>query len=209
MGWILNHQPLKQAEQLDAFFLAVGKALCLACAFEAKCKHILNLIKLSEHCKNGGHLSDSAALSVLLRSQLLGPTIKEVSGFPDFSSEGIVMLECAKDARNFIAHESALLAWPISDTRADTISEKVTRLRSEVETLVTGDNLVSRWIYEFEEKEPAHPIIYGDYFRRIEQWIFGEIDSGSVTEAPEDNRTRGEKLDALCSIPVSPKRAPQ
>ena len=209
MGWIINHQPLKQAELLDAFFLAVGKALCLACAFEAKCKHILNILKLSEYCKNDGHLSDSAALSVLLRSQLLGQTIKNVKGFRDFSPEGIVILECAKDARNFIAHESALLAWPISDTRADTIHEKITRLRSEVETLAAGDNLVSRWLYEFEEREPAHQILYRDYFRRIEQWIFGEIDLGSVTEAPEDTRTLEEKLDALCSIPVSPKRAPQ
>jgi len=119
------------------------------------------------------------------------------------------MLEHAKDARNFIAHESALLAWPISTTRSREIREKINRLRSEVETLAAGDNLVSRWIYEFEEREPAHPILYRDYLRRIEQWIFGEIGSGSVTEAPEDTRTLEEKLDALCSIPVSPKRAPQ
>ena len=62
MVWVLNRLPVKQPELLDALFLAVGKALCLACAFDAKCKYILNTIKLIEYHRNGEDFSDSAAL---------------------------------------------------------------------------------------------------------------------------------------------------
>ncbi len=219
MGWSLDSQPLKQPELLDAFFLAVGKALCLACEFEAKCKYILHIIKLDEYCKEGNHLSDLAVvlssthLEIVLpnsfKPKLLGPTIKDVGSFPDFATDGIAVLERAKDARNFVAHESALLGGCILNTSARTIRERIARLRAEIKKLIAGDNLASRWIYEFEEKVLAHPIQFRAYPQRVEQWIFAEIDSGSITEAPEDTRTLEEKLDALCSIPVLPKRTPQ
>ena len=38
MGWSLSYLGLKEPKLLDEFFLAVGKALYLASAFERKCK---------------------------------------------------------------------------------------------------------------------------------------------------------------------------
>jgi hypothetical protein len=144
MSWTLNHQQVTQPELLDAFFLAAGKDLCFANAFEAKCKYILRMINLTEYSSSGGDISESATLAKLFKSKQLGLTIKGVGTFPDFSPEDIALIERAKDARNFVAHGSAFLAWPITTTRARFIHERINQLRSEVGHLVVGDNLVSR-----------------------------------------------------------------
>jgi hypothetical protein len=82
MGWALSYQPLKQPELLDEFFLIAGKALYLASGFEAKCRYVLRVINVTEYVKKGGDISDSEALVVVLKAKLLGPTIRDMSGFP-------------------------------------------------------------------------------------------------------------------------------
>jgi hypothetical protein len=194
MGWALNSQPLKQPELLNEFFVIVGKALYLASAFEAKCRYVLRIVNVAEYAENGGDLADTGALAAVLKAKLLGSIIRDMSGFPDFDAEDVALLERAKDARNFIAHESANLGWPLSGVSARHIRVSLVRLRHEVEALTAGDNLISRWVFEIEQREPAPWGLQQEYPQWVRQWIFGVIDSGLITEASEDKRTLAEKL---------------
>lgn len=175
MGWTLNSDLLERTQQLDEFFLAIGKALCLASTFEAKCTYILRIINVTEYHKNGGQLSDKKALSEVLKAKLLGRAISEIRGFPDFSDKEIKLLERARDARNFIAHEGANLGWPLSCVTPRTLRNSLSRLGVEAESLAAGDNLVSRWVFEIEEKEPAPKLIQRNYPEWVQEWILSKF----------------------------------
>lgn len=206
MAWALSYQPLKQPELLDEFFLIAGKALYLASGFEAKCRYVLRVINVTEYVKKCGDISDSEALVVVLKGKLLGPTVRDMSRVPDFDAEDITLLERAKDARNFIAHESTNLGWPLSDVSARHIHENLVRLRREIETLAAGDNFISGWVFGIEQKEPALQEIRQAYPQSVQRWIFGAIDSELISEAVEDKRTLAEKLEALCSPAALPSK---
>jgi hypothetical protein len=42
--------------------------------------------------------------------------------------------------------------------------------------MAAGDNLVSRWVYEIEEKEPAPTRIQREYQAVWRDWLFARID---------------------------------
>ena len=168
--------------------------------------HVLRIISVAEYVKKGGDISDTEAVVAVLKAKLLGPTIKGMNRVPYFDVGDIALLERAKDARNFIAHDCANLGWPLSDVSARLIHENLARLRREVESLTAGDNVISRCVFEIDQKEPAPPWIQQEYPQWVQRWIFGSIDSGQIIEANEDKRTLSEKLDALCSPAESPSK---
>jgi len=175
MGWSLGYSAPQEPQLIDEFLLAVGKCLYLASAFEGKCKQVLRMADIAilyEECENA---SAAMALANALKDKMLSSTIKDMKAFPNFQVEDIAVLERAKDARNFIAHESASIG-PLHDTSAQHIHERLARLRTELEALAAGDNLVSAWVYEIEEKEPAPRGIKAAYPNWVKNWVFGGID---------------------------------
>ncbi|MBF0551325.1 MAG: hypothetical protein HQK60_12405 [Deltaproteobacteria bacterium] len=175
MGWSLGYLPPKEPELLDAFFLALGKALYLANAFESKCQFVLRIAKQVYHYKAYDDSSATMAFMQSLKDNMLGQTINELKLFPEFTPADIALLKEAKEARNFIAHESADLGY-LSSISAKQLWEHIDRLREEVDKLVAGDNLVSRWVYEIEDKEAAPREIQKNYAQWVQQWIFGSFD---------------------------------
>ncbi len=173
MGWSLSYLPPKERGLLDGFFLALGKALYLASAFEEKCRFVLRIAKLADHYEQTGDTSATLALTQALKDKMLGQTIAELKGFPEVRPTDIALLEKARDARNFIAHEAANIGY-LHYVSAEQIHEQMRRLRCEVEVLVAGDNLVPRWVYEIEEKEPAPGRIQKAYPQWVDEWVFAK-----------------------------------
>ena len=177
MGWSLDYQKPREPELLDRFFLAVGKSLYLASAFEAKCQWVLRIVKMASHYERTGDASATVELTKALKDRLLGPTLNEMKGFPEFNANDIGTLERAKDARNYIAHESAEIG-SLSSATKKVIREKLIRLRDELDALVRGDNVISSWVYEITEKEPAPRGIQSEYPEWVSKWVFGH-DAGT------------------------------
>jgi hypothetical protein len=171
MVWSLSYLPPRDPALLDEFFLAVGKALYIANAFEGKCRFVLRIAKLANHFENTNDASATMALANALKDKFLCPTIVELKGFLKIRPGDIELLEKAKDARNYIAHEGASIG-PLYNISARQIHKQLTDLHSQVELLVTGDNVVSRWVYEIEEKENAPLEIQKAYPRWVDDWIF-------------------------------------
>jgi hypothetical protein len=173
MVWSLDYFPPQEPEYLDRFFLSVGKSLYLASEFELKCQQFLNILKIATHFKKTKNASACMELAKALKDKLLGPALKELKGFPGFTSMDIAKLERAKDARNFIAHESANIG-ALSFATEGIISERIVRLRTALSALVTGDNLISAWMYEICEKEHAPHGIHSEYPEWVSRWVFGD-----------------------------------
>ena len=94
---------------------------------------------------------------------MLGKTIQGILAHDDIGDRAAVtaVLEKAREARNFIAHEGMAVGL-MAGLRAIHLSEHVARLRSAISDLAVGDNLVSTWCFEISEKEPAPSI--KDYY---------------------------------------------
>ena len=173
MGWSLGCQPFKEPELLDRFLLAAGKSLCLATAYERKCRFILRIMDIVQHYEDTGDSSASLKLAMTLKDKMLAQTVKGMSCYSVLSESEVALLERAKDARNFIAQESTATGLVNSASR-EVIMSLYDQLRQEVEALVAGDNIVSRMVYEIEEKEPAPKYIYEAYSSKITDWVFGD-----------------------------------
>jgi orotidine-5'-phosphate decarboxylase len=188
LGWSLGYlPPPKEPELLDHFFLAVGKALFLASNFEEKCRFVLRIAKLVhepgllrrilalQKRADMGDASAATALVKALREKTLHQTLSDIRGLSEVRAADVVLLERGKEARNFIAHEVAVLGT-LPGVRATQIHDRIALLRSNVEALTAADNVVSRWVYEIEEKEPAPRAIQEAYPRWAVQWVFKDFD---------------------------------
>ena len=173
MGWSLSHLQHPNPKLVDSALLAAGKALHLANAFESKCKFVLRIAKLDSYCELRPDATLPDAIASLSRDKLLAPTIAELKLFPPVSAKEVIALEKAREARNFIAHEGALFG-SIWNARERSVLEHLTKLRAAVAELAHGDDVVSRWVYEIEEKEVPSKQLLANYAELVDAWIFGD-----------------------------------
>lgn len=172
MSWSLDFHAPREPELLDTFLLALGKALYLACSFEAKCRWVLQVAVMADHFEATGDWQAARDLARALEGRRLGGAIKGLASLPEVVAGDIALLDRAREARNAIAHSIAELG-PVSGISASTLVERTERLREEVAALVVGDNLVSRWCYEIEEKEHAPMEIQERYPEWVTDWLWG------------------------------------
>jgi hypothetical protein len=175
MGWSIGYLPPKEPELLNEFLLLVGKALYLSTVFEAKCKYVLRIMKIATYWEETRSVAATEQLIQTLRDRMLKTTITQLERFSEFNETDIEALLKAKDARNFIAHECANIG-ELSTASAMIILGQAELLRQHVEFMAAGDNLVSRWVYEIEEKEPAPTRIQREYQAVWRDWLFARID---------------------------------
>lgn len=170
MSWALCLWPIREPELADAFLLSVGKALYISNSFEGHCKHVLQFLSLGRYVKEWPEDRWDEGLVLAARDKWLGATIKELAKFPAVSEQDVRVLEKARDARNFIAHEGAMPGY-LWTTPPDAILEHADKLRGYVRDLAAGDHLVSCWVYELDEGESAGTTMAG-YPQLVERWIF-------------------------------------
>jgi len=170
MNWSLNYQEIREPELLDELFLSIGRSLFIASAFEEKCRWILKILKFIQYAEE---TDPSAALGLVkaLKNGQLASTIQEMGSKIKANPEDIGLLLKAKDARNFIAHDAALIR-DFSCISEEYIHTQFSRLDNELDALIAGDNLISAWVYEISEREPAPQMIQTVYPKWVKDWVF-------------------------------------
>ncbi len=155
--------------------MAAGKALYIANAFESKCRFVLKIAQLESYIEGRPEATLPDAIASLSKEKLLGPTIATLKLFPEVTSGEVALLEKARDARNFIAHEGAAFGY-VFHVKEKHLREHLSKLRVAVSQLAQGDNVVSRWVYEIEEKEVAPRDFEFSYPVMVDTWVFNEVD---------------------------------
>ncbi len=128
----------------------------------------MRLFKITRRLRDEPGVSVLEALNGVIKERFLHGTIKELG--KDITQEDIAILERAKDARNFIAHEGAAY---FGSTNQWMIIARLKKLREEVKHLAHGANLVSSWSYEIGNREPAPGRFVKNYPKIVDQWVFG------------------------------------
>jgi hypothetical protein len=107
-----------------------------------------------------------------LHAMLLGKSISILRSdnyWFGISDEKLSTLNHARDARNWIVHQSGLgVLFRNEELSAEQLILNITKV-------ARGDFLVSRWSYEFYEKEAFNWIREQDYIDMIVKWVIGVI----------------------------------
>ena len=175
MPWTLDLRPPPESIRLDNYFLAVGKALCVATNFECNCKFVLNILAFIKTHEIEKDWDAAAELVRALsgKAKMLGATVRQIEKFSassPISASDIETLRAATESRNYIAHEAAAMG-PLSYVKPKLIEDKFDRLLSHVEILAAGESLAAKWCYEIEEKEPAPRDFQREYVKRVKDWV--------------------------------------
>jgi hypothetical protein len=176
VGWMLFDERLEESE----FLCAGGKALFLCQHFEAICKEIVMWLSLSKALEQGEfelmtgpHLEFVDKLHGLLLGQSIGRLKKE---FGDKLESGAIrVIEGARDARNYVCHESLRDLVFAPSGRGYRFEPDTELLRAKVQLVAEGDYLVSRWSYELLEKKSGWFVDRSEYVQRIEEWVLEGI----------------------------------
>jgi len=150
--------------------LALGKSLYLASTFEKKCQYVLRLFDFGDMLHESDDVRTVFARAAARKDRLLGPTLERMSQHPLADSADIAILVMAKDARNYIAHE----AGEIGLMQAAEVAESLAMLRRQVIKLAQGDNFISVWMFEIQEKKHAPKWMTQTYEARVLNWVFGD-----------------------------------
>ncbi|MDO8434617.1 MAG: hypothetical protein Q7S58_19650 [Candidatus Binatus sp.] len=172
MSWSLGYRPIEAQAALDGYFLSLGKALYIATAFEAKVQYVLRIAKLIDFAEQTPDHESVMSFGKALRDKNLGATLRELGLRDHICAEDASNLDRARNARNYIAHEAAHIGT-VYDVNDKLFSETRETLRTQLEALIKGDNLISSWVYEIEEREPAPEGIQQDYHDLVTRWVFG------------------------------------
>src|SRR5690242_13073592 len=119
--------------------------------------------------KDHGDTLDLEDFNTLVKVHFLNGTIKQLRQFPEVTAAHISALERAKDARNYIAHESAIF---FETSARYLVIARLKRLREQVSHLAHGSNLVHSWSYEIGHRRPPPRDIFPQYPKIIDQWVF-------------------------------------
>lgn len=174
MGWITSDKRMEESD----FLLAVGKCLFLCQHFESTCKDIVMWLHLSKAIHEGQFRFLSAEHEHYvdrLVSLFLGSSIQQLQHtfHGRFTEEDFTVQKAAKDSRNFICHECVLDLVYAPFGPMYRFAWDVDLHREHVLALAKGDYLVSRWSYEFHEKESGAFVCQESYVADLERWVFG------------------------------------
>jgi hypothetical protein len=176
VGWSAGYRPPPESDLIDEILLAAGKALYLANMFESKCSNVLRVANFEDIIQNDPVITLEQISALLPNAKMLGKTLQELFARTDMNvrQEQAMLLEKAREARNYIAHEGA---GAIGDLWSYSVKHKLKALRklhAKVIDLAKGDNIASTWIYQIEE--PREPLPFStDYPDKVEYWIFGHM----------------------------------
>lgn len=162
---------MRNTELTNEYLLSVGKALYLASEFEKKCQFVLRIRTIVDHIEENGSDPSVFDFMQILKDPLPGPTLKKLGTLSKVVDAQLEALNRAREARNYIAHKAGLLGGQ-PELSASHFNRLRRKLGEELEHLIRGDNIVSRWVYEIEEKEPAPRHMAEIYADLVREWVF-------------------------------------
>ncbi len=130
----------------------------------------LNLSKAIQEDKFKAFSNEHKNYVEKLLSLFLGKSINLLKNNFEISQSDFEILNNAKESRNFIAHESTEKFISCSMCSKDYFY-KQTDFEKHIINIAEGDYLVSKWSYEFCEKESGDFFDKNKYIKNILNWI--------------------------------------
>ncbi len=177
--------------------MSSGRALHLANSFEAKCKYVLRIGNMVKTYEADPVATLQDAIAALPADKMLGETLRDLGRhLAHARSWDVNVLDKARKARNFIAHEGADIGH-MNSASARRILDRVSLLRTAVTDLTLGDNVVSQWVFGIEEPRAPLPVyLIEAYPQMVDDWVFGHFGELLSTDSPAEQGTDSQLGDA-------------
>jgi hypothetical protein len=172
--WLLKKNFTTEKE----VFCICGKALFLTQKFEKTCKEIINWLQIVDTllAKKLEFMSDEYMdYCSKLSNMLLGSSIKSIDKIRsqyEITDMELSIINDAKNSRNWIAHDLCEKNIINNLTTQSAIYELPVDFHDHVLNIIEGDYLVSKWSYEFHEKESGAFFDKSTYIADIFKWIY-------------------------------------
>ena len=188
MSWSLHRFPINA--RAEDGLAAVGRALYMAAHFEDKGKYLLRVAGMAEAADADPVASLEDLIAGAAKDRRLVDTLRRLERRGPVSAADAARLHAARLARNFIAHEGA--RFSIHERPGGTLREAVAgmrtydlgrlrihleALRTSVQDLSRGDNMVSTWCFDVEEGgKTDRPVeLIDSYEASVECWVFNPV----------------------------------
>jgi hypothetical protein len=162
---------------INEYLLVLGKSLCLANNFEAKCRNYVRVIWATDPKRLEMTLEELREAAPNFNDSI-DRNLKTILEAGDINNKTFEILSSARKSRNYIAHESGNLG-ELHRASAKCLLEAIEKLMPHVQNVARGDNITSAWAYEVSEKEPAPSQRMSTYVGMVMAWVFNpsEFDS--------------------------------
>lgn len=183
MSWTISLDVPENEALLERYFVAVGKALCIASNFEQKCNDALQMHRVTNAIQKGKPEEEVADISKSFEKIRLHNAINEIGSDDDVSEAEKSTLHNARESRNFVAHEAGAMGEVGWVDNAE-IYGRVENLLPHVRQIAKGENVVSAWIFEMSERQPAPRGFTSGYVQQVIEWVFQNLlEKQSVRES--------------------------
>ena len=158
-------------------FSIYGKALFISQKFEIECKDIIRwfqAVNIVFEEKVDFMSEEYVSYCEKLSNIMLGRSIESIKILNKrwiFPESEIQTLITAKDSRNWIVHESCIDNIALNVMGRNVIYEVPKELKNKIIEIIKGDYIVSKWSYEFHEKESAYFFDEEKYIQSILNWL--------------------------------------
>lgn len=160
----------------ERFLASVGRALLIAQFFEDMLKRTLLWWDVASQAPSvpldefRTSVTDRIRDPEAYKERVLKRAIEQLARRHGIGESHADLLERARKARNYIAHNAAVLNLSRAGDVVEAQSALSTYLQ-HVHVLVRAYSLLSAWAYEFEEREAASLTMLESYPRGLEAWI--------------------------------------
>ena len=167
----------KATEDELGYLAAVGRALSLAQNFEFVCKRVLSVFDVVKSIEGG----DTVDLDYWAKhldeyvEDRLADAVRKYGKAHGISADEVSVLDIARRARNYIAHEGALLWFGVPSESAN-MQSRIYKLRDIASDLAAAHNLVCGWAYSIEEKEPPPFTVTTRHEPMAIEWIMQPVE---------------------------------
>lgn len=164
----------------ERFLSSVGRALLVAQFFEDMLKRTLLWWDVASQAPSLPLEEFKSSVTERIRNpeaymeRVLKRAIEQLVRRHGIGEAKVDLLEKAREARNYIAHDAAVLNLSVPLDGAESPSDLSTYLQ-HVHVLVRAYNLLSVWAYEFEEREAAPQSMIEMYPHGLEAWILSPL----------------------------------
>ena len=157
----------------DSIFEIIGKALFIAQKYEITCKDIVSMFLAIETVlvpNTNASLDEFISYSERLRKLFLGQLINIANDKirDQLTEDNLAILDKGTKSRNWLVHQCCkkLIAENVTRTKPKI---DISDFPFHIQNLLAADFLVSKWSFEFHEKERAY-ISKEKYIDSILEW---------------------------------------
>jgi len=155
----------------SAYLNSLGRAMAVCQHFEDCGRHVSAVWAITGDNARGLEWKRLREIALKVSGAPVARCLQQLAGSSDFDPDRFEIVDKAREARNWFAHEAAdCICFPENKLSSDL--ERIRELHSRVAALCAGTAILAIGSYEICEREHAAEPLASTYRHDLQQWVF-------------------------------------